>query len=314
MRGIKARRVDYGQIKLRRDDFVLVGGNPEFARLFDGIGKVSSAVRQHDDVSARRLRGEKVRAEVRSIERMTHRAQHGPASGFHKVGEIFLEAMAEGVIDGNEEPFLSPLTDDAFDQCIGTSIGIPRPMNRVGRAFGSRQISRADARRDHDAVILLCEVYSPQCYRRIGEVKYRINVVDFIPMPQDVQADVGLVLVIPEHKLDRTAIDLASELLDRHLRGLDGPVAGQIREHTRHVGQHTDFNRAGLISCPRTARHDASQHADKLCNSFHLDPLPQSFFVRSMTRSSTYCISRRSIFSVWVRGIAATRSTNRGSM
>ena len=70
-----------------------------------------------------------------------------------------------------------------------------------------------------------------------------VDALGLDPLPRDVGADVGLVLVVGEDDFDRPAQHLAAEILDRHARGVDRAHAGQIRVQSRLVVEDTELDR-----------------------------------------------------------------------
>ena len=66
------------------------------------------------------------------------------------------------------------------------------------------------------------------------------TLADIEPLPGDCRADVGLVLVIGEHDLDRLAEHRTAGILDRHARGNDRTRTAQIGIEAGLIVEHAD--------------------------------------------------------------------------
>src|SRR5579871_1566345 len=116
-----------------------------------------------------------------------------------------LKVVTEGVIADHKEPALeTPLNKGAGD-AVALSPGIVGPMDGVGRTLLARQLRRPGARADEDLVLLARNVADGERHRGIRHVDDEVDAVLVVPFLRDRLADVGLVLMIAGHHLDRPA-------------------------------------------------------------------------------------------------------------
>jgi hypothetical protein len=80
---------------------------------------------------------------------------------------------------------------------------------------------------------------------RIGDVENRLDATIVVPLPRDREADVDLVLVIGDQKLDRFTEHRTAKILDRHPRHLDRAGSGQIGVRAGLVVHHPDREALG---------------------------------------------------------------------
>ena len=113
-------------------------------------------------------------------------------------------------------------------------------MRRTGF---SGEIRGGSAGVDVDGVVRARHLAHGEPHGRIGNVEDDVDAVVLDPLPRDVGADVGLVLVVGEDDFDRPAQHLAAVILDRHARGVDRAHAGQIRVQSRLVVEDTELHR-----------------------------------------------------------------------
>ena len=76
-----------------------------------------------------------------------------------------------------------------------------------------------------------------------------------VPLARLAGRDVGLVLVVGGDDLDRLAGDLAAEVVDRHLRRLDGALAAEIGIEAGQIRQHADLDGVAGDLCQRRRGH-----------------------------------------------------------
>src|SRR3984885_3663931 len=156
---------------------------------------------------------------------MTHGAQNLTAVFFDEGGGTILQRAAEHIVRGYEEPSFAELRQSLPDRRPHL-VGVVDPMNRVvWRARLAGEVGRSGAGEQHRLVVGLGDFQRRKAYRRIDQIGDRVYAIKVEPAARDSGADIGLVLVISGYNLDRYAVDLAAELLRRHLRGLDGTDA-----------------------------------------------------------------------------------------
>src|SRR6202023_3351247 len=133
------------------------------------------------------------------------------------IGGVALQRHAERVIGGDEEPGVLAALDQGFARDIGQRVGIVGPVHGVGRAGDAGNVGAAAAGIDVDPVLLAGQRRDRQRDRRGRDVEDRVDLVIVIPVAGDIDADIGLVLVIGGDDLDRLAHDLAAVIGNRHL-------------------------------------------------------------------------------------------------
>jgi hypothetical protein len=103
----------------------------------------------------------------------------------------------------------------------------------------------ADSRRGHNDIDLF--PLGGDCLHRKrnrgqGEVADHINAFDVIPAARDGRSEIHLVLMIGVDQLDLLAEHAAAEVLDRHLRGFDRPLAVKVGVGSGLVGKNADLD------------------------------------------------------------------------
>src|SRR6266404_3872867 len=66
--------------------------------------------------------------EVARVQRMADGAEDSSAERRHHLGSVALELMAEGVVDGDEEPAVAALFDDLSGRVVRGRISVPGVM------------------------------------------------------------------------------------------------------------------------------------------------------------------------------------------
>ena len=148
--------------------------------------------------------------------------------------------MAEGVVDGDEEPGIAPLRHDRLGETRGQRVAVINPGGFIRRAGLAGKGGAADRARNGDAVFLGGELLDRKRHRRIVEADRHVDLADLEPLAGNRGADIGLVLMIGEHDLDRLAEHRAAGILDRHARGDHRARAAQIGIETGLIVEHAD--------------------------------------------------------------------------
>ena len=214
----------------------------ELRRLLDRIGRVAARVGEPDDLGLRRLGLQEERREVRGIERMPHLAEHLAAVLQHHRLGVALERMAEGVVRGEEEPAIAARLHDGIAGPVGERPGVVGPVDRVGRARLARQVRARRARHQEGLALVPRDLVHGQGHRRVRHVGDQVDLVRVVPLPRDIGADVGLVLMIREDDLDLHALRRGAEVLHGHPCRQHRALPREVRVEARLVVQHTDLD------------------------------------------------------------------------
>ncbi len=199
---------------------------------------------------------------------MANVAEHLAAAFLDDVGRIPLQRHAEGVVGGDEEPGVLAALDHRLAGDVGQRIGVVGPVHGVGRAGDAGDVGTAAAGIDVDLVLLARQRRDWQRDRRGRHVEDRIDLVVVIPVAGDADADVGLVLMVSGHHLDRLALYLAAVIFDRHLDCRQRTLAGGVGVKARHVREYADLDDiVGNLGLCRAARQgDGKTGRDRGCN------------------------------------------------
>ena len=252
-------------------DQLLLLRQPELGRLLDRGDGVIAGIGDADDIGAGGLRLQQEGGVVGGAERMAHGAEHFAAGGLDAFHRLLLQIVAEGVIGGQEEPFLAALRDHGFAEAAAIGIGIVGPVHGIRRAFFAGEQRGAGAGADEDLVLLLAHVGDRERNRRVRQVEDGVDAFGVVPAPRDADADVGLVLVIGGDDVDGLAGGLAAIILHGHLRGDDRADALIGRKHARLVVEHADPDAIlGISGADEHAAERGNEHsrAKKLSHAF----------------------------------------------
>ena len=182
---------------------------------------------------------------------MLDAAQHLAAIGGDDRGSVAFQRMAEGIVGGQEEPAVAAGLGQRLAGAVGQHVGIVGVGDRVRRAGLAGEVGRGSARIEQHRVLLLDEIIHRECHAGIRGIGDRIDLVVVDPGPRDVDADVGLVLVIAAHDVDLPALLEQAGILDRHLDRDHRIGAADVGVKARHVVQHADLDGLVLRKCGR---------------------------------------------------------------
>ena len=76
----------------------------------------------------------------------------------------------------------------------------------------------------------------------IGEIGDHVDAFDVVPAARDGGGEIELVLVVSVDQLDLLAEHAAAEILDRHFRGFDRPLAVKVGECSGLIGEYADLD------------------------------------------------------------------------
>ena len=201
------------------------------------------AFERRDDLRLRGLRLQQKGREVGGIERMAHGPHHLATGGRDERRGVALEGMPECVVGGDEKPAIPTLLHQRLADRRRKAVGVEAPVHAVRRTGFSGEIRGGGAGVDVNGVVRARHLAHGEPHGRIGNVEDEVDALVLDPLPRDVGADVGLVLVVGEDDFDRPAQHLAAVILDRHARGVDRAHAGQIRVQSRLVVEDTELHR-----------------------------------------------------------------------
>ena len=240
----------------QRDHLLAALGDAEFGRLLQRVGGVAAGIGEPDHLGLGGLRLQQEGGEVGRVQGVTDVAQHLAAALLDDIGGIAFQRHAEGVVGGDEEPGVLAALDHRLAGDVGQRIGVVGPVHGVGRAGDAGDVGAAAAGIDVDLVLLAGQRGDRQRDRGGRHVEDRVDLLVVVPVAGDVDADVGLVLVVGGDHLDRLALHLAAVVGDRHLDRGQRALAGRVGIEARHVGEHADLDDVvGNLRARRSAGH-----------------------------------------------------------
>ena len=86
------------------------------------------------------------------------------------------------------------------------------------------------------------ELLDRERHRGIVEADGHVDLVGIEPLARDRGADIGLVLMVGEHDLDRLAKHRAAGILDRHARGNDRAGTAEIGIEARLIVEENPYS------------------------------------------------------------------------
>ena len=99
-------------------------------------------------------------------------------------------------------------------------MGVISPVKTVGRTLCSGQFRRRGTGGDGDLVGVLGQRLHGECHGGRRQLHNGIDLFGVVPLARDVGCDIGLVLVVGGHDLDRLAQHGTTEIFDSHQCGL----------------------------------------------------------------------------------------------
>ena len=114
----------------------------------------------------------------------------------------------------------------------------------------------------------LGQVLDRERHARIGDVENRARAAFIVPLPGDGEADVDLVLMVGDQKVDRLAEHRAAEILNRHPRHFDRAGAGQIGIRAGLVVHNSDREGARGARGTKRRRSDSQKAGEAEQNAY----------------------------------------------
>ena len=227
---------------------------PNSRRLLDRVDGVAAGIGEPDHLGPRGLGLEQEGGEVLAREGMADLAQDLAARLRDDRLGVALERVAEGVVGGEEEPGVAAALDHGAAGALGQRVGVVGPVDGVGRAC-------LPVRSDEPAPELMKILFfslviwlTASATEEVGTSSDDVDAVGVVPLPGDVRADVGLVLVVGRDDLDLDALVRRLEVLDRHAGGDHRAFAREVGIEAGAVVQDADLDRDLGLRRPRRTR------------------------------------------------------------
>ena len=218
----------------------------EFLGGLHGVGEVTTGIGQAQDLCLARLGLQQERREVRRIQRVAHRTNHGTAIGLDHGGGVAFQRVAKGVVGRQEVPVLVAGLDQRVAGHLGQGHGVVGVVHGVGRAVFIGQAGRACAHDDEGALLFRGNFGHGQGRARAGATDQHGQAVLVDPFAGLGAGHVGLVLVVCRQHFNRAAQHLAAEVLRGPLDHFTAGRAVDVGVQAGHVGDKADLDRAGV--------------------------------------------------------------------
>jgi hypothetical protein len=203
-------------------------------------------VAERDHVRPRRRRGHQEGGEVRGLrEGVDGAAHHVAAVGAHDARRLPLHGVAEGVVGGDavEAPRARLGQRAGGGPGLRPAVGVP--VHRVRAALWPGHVGRGGATVDVRLVLLPRQHVQREGDAAVAHLRDGVHAVAVEPLAGDVQADIGLVLVVRLQDLDVQAVG-DGEVLHGLAGGGDAAGPADVPVGAGHVAQHADADR-GLL-------------------------------------------------------------------
>ncbi len=220
--------MDFRRRQCQRREPLAAGDDAKFRRLLDRINGVGSGVGEADNLRLGALGLQQEGREVGGVERVEHVAEHLAPAGHNDVAGVFLQRVAESVVHGYEEPGIGACLHQRAARRDRDRVRVTTPMEAVGRAGRVRERRCRRAHHDVDLLPVGGDLLHGKRDRRRREVGDHVDAFGVVPAAGDVAGEIWLVLVIGGHQLDLLAEHAAAEILNRHFRGFDRPLAAIV--------------------------------------------------------------------------------------
>ena len=110
-------------------------------------------------------------------------------------GGVALERMTEGIVGGEEEPGVAAGLDQRLAGAVGEHPGVVGPVDGVGRAFRSGEIGDAAPETRNTLFFSRADLVDGKRHAGIRHVDDHVDMIDVVPLPRDIGADIRLVLM-----------------------------------------------------------------------------------------------------------------------
>src|SRR5690606_9381496 len=180
--------------------------------------------------------------EVGGAQRHAHGVAHVAACLLHDGRGVTFERVTEGVVGGDEEPFLAAVVHHGGTRAAGQGGGVVGPVHGVGAALCIGQVGGCGAHDDERLLLLGSHTGHGQRGAGVGAADQHVDLLLIEPLAGARGGNVGLVLVVGNEELDLLAVDLAPHVLDGHPDGIATGLAVDVGVDARHVGDETNAN------------------------------------------------------------------------
>jgi len=232
--GVRAEGVDVGDEHQADGELDALALQPELVVLLHEVHQVTAGLHGAQHVRLRvHVRGlEQERREVVVGERRRVLRDHLAAGALDGRREVLLHVLAERVVRVHDVPVLAALAGDRGAGALGQHVGVVRVVERVFVAGLAGQVGGGGTDVQVELLLLAGDGGHRERCRRRRHVEDRVGA---LPVEQLLRLGVGdlrLVLVVGGDHLDVLGDGLVAvlglEVLDGHLHGLDGVLAGQV--------------------------------------------------------------------------------------
>ena len=217
-----------------------------------------------DNLRLGALRLQEEGREVGGVEREEHVAEHLAPAGRDDLAGVLLLRVTGGIVHGDEEPGVGAGLHQRAARRDRERVRVIGPVEAVGRAGRAGQRRRRRGHDDIDLFPLGGDSLHRKRDRGQGEVGDHVDAFDVIPAARDGGGEIKLVLVVGVDQLDLLAEHAAAEILDRHFRGFDRPLAVKIGVCSGLIGENADLDalRRGRRARKHTAGGDGGGTPD----------------------------------------------------
>ena len=220
-----------------------------------------------------------------------HVAQHLAPVGLDDVAGVLLQRVAESVVHGDEVPGVAAGLHQRAARRDRERVRVKGPVEAVGRAGRARDRRRRRADDDVDLLLLGGDSLHRKRDRGRREVGDHVDAFGVVPAARDVAGEIGLVLVIGGDQLDLLAEHAAAEILDRHFRRFDRPLAAIVGVDPGLIVQNADLD---ALRRRRRAREQAACDERRRTPIESALPLPIMFSSRFLgLRAGATNVARR---------------------
>ena len=188
-----------------RGELLATRNDTEFGRLLDRIVGIATGIGKTDDFRLGRLCLQQEGREIGGVKRVFDVAQYLAAIRSDDCGCITLQCGAEGVIGGQEKPAVAARLGQRLAGAVSEHVSIISIGDGIGVTGLTGEIRAGRSRIEEDCILVLHKVADCKRHARVRGIGDRIHVLGVDPLTRDVNADIGLVLVIAAQHLNLPA-------------------------------------------------------------------------------------------------------------